>query len=652
MKTKLFHLLGAAVLTLVTSPALALVSGGGGAAKDCWVEFEAPNLGLNFPPAPKKSRELRCFDGEAGCDLDGEVNGACEFPIDVCLYNDDPGLPLCSPVDVTAATVSNKKGDPDLAALQAAIDALVPASSNVCTSGETLVVPLKSCCQGKFKKGKGTVKIKTETVAGKAAEKLKLTCMPPQWPSHGFDHGNTRSNVNETEITPASAGSLQLKWGFASGAVSGTPVVMGGRVYFGSWDGFVYSLDAKKGKLKWRYDTGTGGLVVPGVKGSVTLTADGRVLVGDAAAVVHALDAKKGTLLWKKDVSASVNDDIWSSPTVANGRVYVTMASHLDVPCIRGHVVALDLADGSFLWDTFMVPEKVCDNDTSVECAVPADCGLGACVDGRGAGITASAAVDPTGEHIYINTVGCFTYPSIGDSDSILKIEAATGAVEWSARLNAPEQFGACSVDPSIDCGDDSFCPGGTCDTKGVYHDFGFINGPLLVDAPDGQGGTQALVASGSKDGSLYALDPSTGGLVWQTVVQPEPITPAFAGFGLFNGAVGYADGRFHAALFQTAPPAAPEPDHLMAFSGVDGVEVWSTEIGPSWGHVGLAAGVVWAGTQATPDLLGHDAATGALVATLPMPAKVTSGPSIVDGVLYTGYGVFGAGGVRAYELP
>ncbi|MDG2308716.1 MAG: hypothetical protein P8R42_29400 [Candidatus Binatia bacterium] len=43
---------------------------------------------------------------------------------------------------------------------------------------------------------------------------------------------------------------------------------------------------------------------------------------------------------------------------------------------------------------------------------------------------------------------------------------------------------------------------------------------------------------------------------------------------------------------------------------------------------------------------------TGAAVATLPMPAKVASGPAIVDGVLYAGFGVGGAGGVRAYELP
>jgi len=643
----------AVALLLVSSSALALIPGGGKASRDCWLEFEVGDLALNFPAAPKKSRELRCFDGEAGCDLDGATNGSCTFAIDVCLYNDDASLPGCTPSDVTAALVSNKKNDPGLASLQAAIDALLPASSNVCTSGETIDVPTKVSGGGKEKRGKAKVKIKTETATGKTAEKLKLACIPREWPSHGYDHRNTRATAKETTLTPASVAGLQELWDVPlSGAVTGTPAVAGGRVYAASWDGFVYSIDARSGKVKWKYDTGSTGVSPPGVKGSATVTADGRVLVGDAKADVHCLDAKNGKLLWKTTVGDPSVDDFWSSPAVANGRVYMGLASHLDVPCTRGQMAALDLDDGSLLWSTFMVPEKVCDNDTSVTCTSDADCGLGTCVGGLGAGVTATVAVDPSGDFIYMNTVGCFTYHSIGHSDSMLKLDAETGAIVWASRLNQPEQFGACSADPSIDCGDASACPGGTCDTKSVYHDFGFLNGPLLVDADDGQGGTRTLVVSGSKDGSLYALDPSGGSLIWQNAVLPAPVTPGFAGFGLFDAAVGFADGRFHAALYQFAPATVPAPEHLQAFSAVDGSTVWTEEIGISWGSVALAGGVVWSGTQASTALLAHDAATGAPLVTLTMPANVSSGPAIVDGVLYTGYGVLGSGGVRAYALP
>jgi hypothetical protein len=43
-----------------------------------------------------------------------------------------------------------------------------------------------------------------------------------------------------------------------------------------------------------------------------------------------------------------------------------------------------------------------------------------------------------------------------------------------------------------------------------------------------------------------------------------------------------------------------------------------------------------------------HDAATGARLKTLPMQTSVLSGASVVDGVVYVGYG----GGVVALGLP
>jgi hypothetical protein len=36
----------------------------------------------------------------------------------------------------------------------------------------------------------------------------------------------------------------------------------------------------------------------------------------------------------------------------------------------------------------------------------------------------------------------------------------------------------------------------------------------------------------------------------------------------------------------------------------------------------------------------------------MPEGANVPGGAAIVDGWLYTGYGVFGPGGIRAYTLP
>src|SRR5262249_61929003 len=99
----------------------------------------------------------------------------------------------------------------------------------------------------------------------------------------------------------------------------------------------------------------------------------------------------------------------------------------------------------------------------------------GTCVIGRGAGVTATPALDPTGEWIYMNTVGCYTFPSIGESDSMFKVEASTGNVSWRNRVSRPEQFGMCSADTGIDCGVDGDCAGvgGACPEEAADHDLG-----------------------------------------------------------------------------------------------------------------------------------------------------------------------------------
>ena len=49
----------------------------------------------------------------------------------------------------------------------------------------------------------------------------------------------------------------ELKWKFkTSGWVSSSPSVVGGTVFFGSWDGHVYAVNASTGREVWRFKTG------------------------------------------------------------------------------------------------------------------------------------------------------------------------------------------------------------------------------------------------------------------------------------------------------------------------------------------------------------------------------------------------------------
>ena len=659
------------VMARAACPPSCPIPGGGNAALDCHAEYAGDGLRNNYKPFdpahPKPSKEVRCFDGDVGCDRDGVADNACVFDIDVCLRNPDPNLSLCTPADVTAVTVSGTTRDPELAALQTALGALLPATTNVCTTGRTLAVPLKGPdARGRFKLAKKKVKLKATTAAGIDADTLKLTCVPRGWPSHGYDRRNTRATPLETVLTPANAATLVQKWNLAlqpalgttNNGVTATPAVGFGNVYFGSWNGFMVAAKQTSGAVKWTYDTQSQGVgFVPGISGSVTLTADGRALAGDANAVVHCVNAKNGKFLWKTPIGNPAVDQIWSSPTVAGNRVFIGIASHSDNPCTNGRLVALDLDTGAVLWVHQTIPDNICTSDTAISCTVDGDCpNGGTCVPGKGAGVTATVSTDATGDAVYMNTVGCYTFPSIGDSDSIFKLDAATGNTVWKTRVQPAEQFNACALDPSVDCRDATDCAGvggGACNPKAFYHDFGFLNGPLVVEADDGMSGTRELVVSGSKDGSLYARDPLDGSPVWTSIVRPAPVTPAFAGFGLFNGAVGFAGDRFFAALYDHTPPLVGPPKHLRAFSAVDGSMAWEDEIGVSWSGVGIGGGLVAMGTLTAPSTYVYDMVTGVRLKTLTLPSTTTSGPSIVDGTLYVGYGLGGAtGGVVAFGLP
>ncbi len=633
------RVLALALPWLLPCAVLAAVPGGGPARQDCWVELDTPepNYPISLPDKPKTPKEVRCFDGDAGCDLDGAVNGECRFPLDVCLRVSDPALPECTPADVSSVAIGGARGNDDLRSLQAAADALLPATATACTSGQSVSVPLRRAKKG-TRRATRVVRLKARTAAGTDSDRIAFSCLPHGWPSYGYNHQNHRATPVETILSPANAAQLEVRWNFDIGAhegtgsgnlVSSTPTVAEGMVYVTSWNGKVYGLRARDGKVRWSYDTGSDSTT--GVQSSATLTPEGRLVVGDSNATVHCLVAKSGTLLWTASVGDPVADSahIWASPVVANGRVFVGRASHSDVPCTQGHLYAFDLETCAELWRYATVPARICQNDTRIECTTSADCGGAECVPGRSGGVTATVAVDPSGETVYMGSVGCYTAPSIGNSDSLFALDAATGTAHWIYRTQSIEQF---DTTPPV-----------------FYHDFGFLNGPLLVDAQNPSGGTRRLLIAPSKDGTIYTVDPATGTPAWMYSLVPLPGT--FAGFGLFNGAAGWAGNTIYASLYQTiVPPWPASNDHLYAFSDLDGTPRWSAQIGPSWGSMAVANGLLFVGTTAAQEYYVYDAATGTRLKTIPVGGGVYSGASIVDGVVYVGYN--NPGGILALGLP
>jgi outer membrane protein assembly factor BamB len=118
-----------------------------------------------------------------------------------------------------------------------------------------------------------------------------------------------------------------------------SPVVADSTVYFGSGDTNIYALDAATGALKWKFKTGDV------VHGSPAV-ADDVVLVGSWDSFFYALDAATGKEKWRfktgEDADTHNQVGIQSSPAVADGVVYFG--------CRDSKFYAVDLATGKQLW--------------------------------------------------------------------------------------------------------------------------------------------------------------------------------------------------------------------------------------------------------------------------------------------------------------
>lgn len=117
------------------------------------------------------------------------------------------------------------------------------------------------------------------------------------------------------------AGTGALKWKFQTGnVVHASPAVADGVLYIGSWDRYLYALKASDGSLIWKFQTGDDTDIYNqvGIASSASV-ADGMVFFGCRDGHFYAVDAKTGTQRWSVD-----NHHGWviASPAVSNGVVY------------------------------------------------------------------------------------------------------------------------------------------------------------------------------------------------------------------------------------------------------------------------------------------------------------------------------------------
>jgi hypothetical protein len=169
-----------ALLFLTTASASAAcpegcAPGGGKAATDCLVEYG----GL---PGPEGTRAVLCTDGDPLCDSDGIANGSCRFLVSVCLGVSDPRLSRCTPEEVATFRIRNGRPataafDPQLAMLEAAVVAALPAGAGRCAEPVPVYVPLR--VRRSFLPGATRLRSRARSTSGKRdADRLRLRCRP------------------------------------------------------------------------------------------------------------------------------------------------------------------------------------------------------------------------------------------------------------------------------------------------------------------------------------------------------------------------------------------------------------------------------------------------------------------------------------------
>jgi hypothetical protein len=161
---RLSLVLGAAVFTagVASAQCPGMCTGGGGPpATDCF---------LAYGSAPGKV--ITCTDGDASCDTDGLIDGACTF-----------GLTACTNVAVGACAATPLDGAPTVVTKGTGAEAFVTAvgalstSSPACTDPGLVKLAIATS-QVKLKPAKVTLRITAVAGGKKDKDTLKLVCNP------------------------------------------------------------------------------------------------------------------------------------------------------------------------------------------------------------------------------------------------------------------------------------------------------------------------------------------------------------------------------------------------------------------------------------------------------------------------------------------
>lgn len=427
---------------------------------------------------------------------------------------------------------------------------------------------------------------------------------PTNWTSEGYDLKSTR-NVQGSSITSQNVTQLGQAWMYpiqvsaTFGSLVANPTVVDGVVYVQDANSNVYAVDLASGQKVW---TNTYDQPVPSGGPNGTAAAYGNVYFAlGGTGLVVGVDGKTGAEKWRTSVLGFRQEGITMPPLVYDNTLYISnipgTAKAFYNGGQRGTLFAMDASTGQILWYFDTTQDNLWGNARV----------------NSGGGLWHTPSFDDNGE-MYVGIGNASPYPGVqqfpagssrpGDndySDSLLKINPATGGVDWYINLKPHDLFDL----------DNHLSP---------------ILGTVNYNGTD----TPVVFTSG-KHGLVAAVDRASGQEIWRTPVgkHQNDNLQQFPSDGstveVFPGTLGgvetplaAANGMVYAPIFNMAS----------VYNG-SSLDAASIDI-----------------SKATGQLVALKADNGSIVWDVEIPSGQLAGATVVNDVVFTA-GLDGV--VRAY---
>jgi quinohemoprotein ethanol dehydrogenase len=369
------------------------------------------------------------------------------------------------------------------------------------------------------------------------------------WASFGRtsdeDHFSPLTQINDSNI-----GQLGLAWSYELDTFDSytAPLEVDGVIYFAVGHSVLHALDVKTGKLLWQYDPDVAGQEESktrmragwGIRGIAYK--DGKLFTGTREGRLISVDAKTGKLLWSVqtlDEADSQGGYITGPPWIAGDKVVIGFGG-ADYSPVRGYVTAYDVNSGKKAWRFHVVPgdpDKGFENK-AMEAAAKTWTGEWWKFGGGGT-VYHAMAYDAKYDRIYLGTGNGWPWnqkirsPGGGDNlylSSIVALDAKTGDYVWHYQTD-PEN--------TVDFNN-------AMDIQLTNLEIGGKLRPVIIHAPkngffyviDRETGKLISAEPFGKQNWAKGIDPKTGRPIW----NPEARFPdgkPFLMYPLPNGAHG-----------------------------------------------------------------------------------------------------------------